>query len=168
MSGDPFEPEKTALLLAEARWQRDDQSWRVSALNQKLVTTFTLSVAVVALFVASLRFAGGPSPLAVDCLVYATIFLFVGGVAVAARAYAVATWYRRPDLELLRRHLDVYDSSTMTVWVADEIVRALQENERLINIKSRRVQWAIVLATLTVVMVGVTAAVYLGVAAPTE
>lgn len=104
------DPEKTALFLAEARWQRDDQNRRVSALNRKLVTTFTLNVAVV---VASLRLTAGPLPLAVDCLFYSTIFLFVIGVLVAARAYAVATWYRRPDLERLRTHLAVYDSSTM-------------------------------------------------------
>ena len=156
------DPEKTALFLAEARWQRDDQNRRVSALNRKLVTTFTLNVAVVAVFVASLRLTAGPLPLVVDCLFYSTIFLFVVGVLVAARAYAVATWYRRPDLERLRTHLSVYDSSTMTAWVADEIVRALRENERLIDVKSARVQWAIGLAAVTAVLVGATAAVYLG------
>ena len=163
MPDHALDSEKTALFLAEARWQRDDQSLRVSALNQKLVTTFTLNVAVVALFVASLRFAGGPLSLVVDCLVYSTIFLFVIGVGVAALAYAVAIWYRRPNLQLLREHLAVYDSATMALWVADEIVRALDENERLIDVKAGRVQWAIALAAATAVMVGVTAAVSLGV-----
>lgn len=160
------DPEKTALFLEEARWLRDDQNRRVSVLNQKLVTTFTLNVAVVAVFVASLRLTGGPLPLAVDCLFYSTIFLFVVGVIVAARAYAVSTWYRRPDLEQLREHLSVYDSSLMTAWVADEIVLAWRENERLIDIKAARVQWAIGLAAATAVLVGATAAVYLGVVAP--
>ena len=135
----------------------------MSALNQKLVTTFTLNVAVVALFVASLRFAGGPLSLVVDYLVYSTIFLFMIGVAVSAHAYGVATWYRRPNLKLLREHLSVYDGSAMALWVADEIVRALDENERLIDVKAGRVQWAIALAAATAVMVGVTAAVSLGV-----
>ena len=52
----------------------------------------------------------------------------------------------------------------MTTWVADEIVRALEENERLIDVKAGRVNWAIGLATLTAVMVGVTAAIHLGLA----
>ena len=160
------DPEKTALFLEEARCQRDDQNRRVSALNQKLVTTFTLNIAVVAVFVASLRLTGVPLPLAVDCLFYSTIFLFVIGVLVAARAYAVATWYRRPDLDQLREHLSVYDSSTMTAWVADEIIRALHENERMIDVKATHVQLAIVSAAATAVMVGVTAAVYLGFAPP--
>lgn len=160
------DPEKTTLFLEEARWLRDDQNRRVAALNQKLVTTFTLNVAVVAVFVASLRLTGGPLPLVVDCLFYSTIFLFVIGVIVAARAYAVSTWYRRPDLEQLREHLSVYDSSLMTAWVADEIILAWHENERLIDIKAARVQWAIRLAAATAVLVGATAAVYLGVVAP--
>lgn len=160
------DPQKTTLFLEEARWLRDDQNRRVAALNQKLVTTFTLNVAVVAVFVASLRLAGEPLPLVVDCLFYSTIFLFVIGVIVAARAYAVSTWYRRPDLEQLREHLSVYDSSLMTAWVADEIILAWHENERLIDIKAARVQWAIRLAAATAVLVGATAAVYLGVVAP--
>lgn len=160
------DPEKTTLFLEEARWLRDDQNRRVAALNQKLVTTFTLNVAVVAVFVASLRLTGGPLPLVVDCLFYSTIFLFVVGVIVAARAYAVSTWYRRPDLEQLREHLSVYGSSLMTAWVADEIILAWHENERLIDIKAARVQWAIRLAAATAVLVGATAAVYLGAVAP--
>ena len=52
----------------------------------------------------------------------------------------------------------------MTAWVADEIVRALRENEQLIDVKSARVQWAIGLAAATAALVGATAAVYLGLA----
>ena len=55
----------------------------------------------------------------------------------------------------------------MALWVADEIVRALNENEQLVDVKAGRVQWAIALATATAVMVGVTAAVSLGVAPST-
>ena len=136
------------MFLAEARWQRDDQSLRVSALNQKLVTTFTLNVAVVALFVASLRFTGRLSPLVVDCLVYATIFLFIIGVGVAARAYAVATaWYRRPALKLLRRTpRRTYDGLDDDALGRRRDCSRLDENERLIDVKAGRVQWAIALA----------------------
>ena len=136
----------------------------MSQLNQKLVTTFTLNVAVVALFAVSLSFTGPALPLVVDCLVYATIFVFIMGVMVAARAYWATAWYRRPALALLRRHLATYGAVVMTTWVADEIVRALDENERLIDVKAGRVNWAIGLAALTAVMVGVTAAIHLGLA----
>ncbi len=136
----------------------------MSQLNQKLVTTFTLNVAVVALFAVSLSFTRPALPLVVDGFVYATIFVFIMGVFVAARAYSATAWYRRPALALLRRHLATYGAVIMTTWVADEIVRALEENERLIDVKAGRVNWAIGLATLTAVMVGVTAAIHLGIA----
>ena len=122
----------------------------------------------MALFVASLRFAGGPSlPLAVDCLVYATIFLFVMGVVRSLHARTL--WRPGTDARTSRCCADtlatVYDAGHDGVGRRRDCSRVRRERTtdhcqgRTRSVGDRA--WR----QLTAVMVGVTAAVHLGVAA---
>ena len=149
-----------ALFLNEARWRRDDQVTQLAALERKLVTAFTLNVAVIALFSASLGIAVGPFPLTVECMIYATIFLFIVGVAVSAGAYLSTAWTLRPDLDHLSRLSEETEPVTLTNWLATEIVSGLTENERVLKVKTQLVALSVLLAASTAAMVGATAAVY--------
>ena len=148
------------LFLNEARWRRDDQVTQLAALERKLVTAFTLNVAVIALFSASLGIAGGPFPLTVECMIYATIFLFIVGVAVSARAYLSTTWTLQPNLDHLSRLSEETESTRLTRWLATEIADGLTENEGALKAKTQLVALAVLLAASTAAMVGATAAVY--------
>lgn len=161
MADVPIDLPAASLLLEEAMWQRGDQLSRLSALDQKLTTTFTLNVAVIAVFAASISIAGGRLPLAVVCLFYSTVFLFTLGVGVSTKAYLETRRSVRPDLRLLRQHVSIYETPIAAAWIADEIIRGLEETESLIDKKGQLVWLAVLLATTTSVMVGVTVAVYL-------
>ena len=149
------------LYPTEVRWRRDDQIRRLTALEQKLVTAFTLNVAVIALFGASLGIAGGPFPLIVECLVYVTVFLFTVGVIVSTRVYLSTRWSRTPDLDYFLRQLYDHEPKAMEEWLAEEITRGLADNEGALDTKSRDTGIAVLLAAGTALLVGVTAAAYL-------
>ena len=153
---------KAHLYLEEARWRRDDQIRRLDALERKLVTAFTLNVSMIAIFGASLGIAGGPFSLAVECLVYSTVFLFVIGLGFATRAYLGAAWNRAPDLDILQQLLGRFDDDTITQWIADAILVGLAENEQTLDQRSRTATYAVLFAACTATMVGVTAAAHLG------
>ena len=163
MADSTLEIDSPRLLLEEARWQRDEQLKRLAALDQKLTTTFTLNVAVVALFAASIGIAGERLPLAAVYLFYSTIALFTLGVGASAWAYLETRRSVRPELSLLREHVSVYEGGIVATWIADEIMRGLAESEPLLDKKGRLVWWAVILAATTAMMVGATIAVYLAV-----
>ena len=121
---------KAHLYLEEARWRRDDQIRRSDALERKLVTAFTLNVAVIAIFGASLGIAGGPFSLAVECLVYSTVFLFVIGLGFATRADLGAAWNRAPDLDILQQLLGRFDDDTINVGLQTQSSSALRKMNR--------------------------------------
>ena len=148
------------LFLSEVRWRRDDQIQRLSVLEQKLVTAFTLNVAVMALFGAALGIAGGPFPLSVQCLVFSTVFLFVVGLAVATSAYLNRGWYGMIDLRYFSDLLGKYDTTTLTEWYMAQVVSGIEANEIELVRLSRLTARAIQLSASTAVMVGITAAVY--------
>lgn len=147
--------------LTEVRWRRDDQIRRLTRLEQKLGTAFTLNVAVIALFGASLGIAGGPFPLAVEILVYCTVSLFALGVVVSTRVYLSMRWSQTPDLQYFLAQLGSHDPEAMEEWLADEITRGIVDNESALDSKSKESAIALLLSAGTAVLVGVTAAVYL-------
>lgn len=161
MADDVPSPASTRLYLTEVRWRRDDQIRRLTRLEQKLATAFTLNVAVIALFGASLGIAGGPFPLAVEVLVYLTVSLFSVGVAVSTRVYLGTRWSRTPDLDYFLAQLASHEAEVMEEWLADEITRGILDNESALDRKSKDIAIAVLLSAGTAVLVGVTAAVNL-------
>lgn len=162
MAESTEEDRRADLYLAEARWRRDDQSRRHDSLNQRLVTAFTLNVAVIAVLSAALRFGDPQFEAVVEYLVYATAFMFFINIGATAWGYRVGRGFRRPDLQRLREVAEQYSYAIMATWTGDEIRRALGENEKALRRKGQWVTVALVSSTLTVLMVAATAALALG------
>ncbi len=132
--------ESMDLYLSEVRWRRDDQIRRLSELDRKLVTTFTLNVALIAVLSATLRLSpGGESlPSVVEFLIFAIGFLFCINIALSAWAYRVGELALMPNLLTLRSTSESYQPEIVALWTANEMLEALIRNEEFLK---RRAFW---------------------------
>ena len=151
---------KAELFLNEARWRRDNQIDRLNALERKLVTAFTLNVAVVAVFSASLGIAGGPFPLAAQCLLFVTIALFIVGIALSAYTYLSTAWSLTPSFDQLREVTGQLGPTLSSEWLAYEIMECAINNEQQLRRMGRLVSWAVFFAASTAILAVATAVVY--------
>ena len=147
--------ESMDLYLAEVRWRRDDQIRRLSELDRKLVTTFTLNVALIAVLSATLRLSpGGESfPSVFEFLIFAIGFLFCVNIALSAWAYRIGELAIMPNLLTLRSTSESYRSEIVALWTANEMLEALDRNESFLK---RRAFWtSLALGTTTFTVVAV-------------
>ena len=145
------------LYLAEVRWRRGDQIRRLSELNQKLVTTFTLNVALIAVLSATLGLTQGNAtlPSVIEYLIFAIGFLFCVNIALSAWAYRVGELEFMPNPRALRTTSESYQSELVAIWTANEMLESLERNESHLR---RRAFWtSLALATTTLAVVAVIA-----------
>lgn len=143
------------LYLTEVRWRRDDQVRRLTELNQKLVTTFTLNVAMITVLSATLRLSSTASPLPTvfEYLIFSIGFLFCVNIGASAWAYRVGRLGLLPNIRALLDNLRSYEVVNISLWTANEMLRVLESNEQFL---ARRAFWtslALVTTTFTLIVV---------------
>ena len=141
------------LLLEESRWRRDSQQQRRSALNQRLGTLFALNFAVLAILGASIRFGVGETPGYVEYFSFATLFMLVLNLCLLLWAVRKERVSNRPRLGELQGLVDSRSNSTLSMWVSEEIAKALDVNEQRLSNLAAWVSAAIVSSVLTLLMV---------------
>ena len=132
-----------SLFLEETRWRRDDQIRRIAGLNQKLVTSLTLNLAIVGFLGAAMSLGRADLSTGAIAMFIVTVIMFVVNCFISGWGYGGTTWSRRPDLLTLRRHLSSYDTDTMKEWAADEMGASIAVNEPRVRRKARYVAWSL-------------------------
>ena len=149
------------LYLAEVKWRRDDQIRRFGELERKLVTTFTLNVAMIAVLSATLQLSrsSGSLPVVFEYLTYSIGFLFCINIGTSAWAYRIGRLALKPNVSALSSNVFAYDFEMLGLWTASEMVAALQRNERYLKRRSIWTTFSLAMTTLTVIaVVGIGAA----------
>jgi hypothetical protein len=126
----------------------DEQIQRGNALDAKISTAFGFSAAVLPLFGAILALSKAGRPHSTEVLYLAAILVYVGLVFFLYRAYQVAKFSLRPDLETLQKHSTAYPDRTMRAWVATECLASISRNEPRLAKKTRFTAWALRLLAL--------------------
>jgi hypothetical protein len=78
----------------------------------------------------------------IGVVVYGALMFFV------YRAYQVAKWSLRPDLDALKTYSAEYPDRTMRAWVANECIQSVKTNEPRLKAKTSRIAWALRLLAL--------------------
>lgn len=143
------------LYLAEVRWRRDDQIRRFGELERKLVTTFTLNVAMIAVLSATLQLSGstGSLPVVFEYLTYCIGFLFCINIGTSAWAYRIGRLALMPNVTTFGRNVLAYDLESLGLWTADEMVAALNTNEVYLRRRSFWTSFSLATTTFTVIAV---------------
>lgn len=140
-----------------AERQQDAQHQRARTLDLKLIATFPLNAALLALMSTSLPSAFPPS--------WHLWALMSGGVACftvylwyASRAYRSREWSARPDLSGLLDVAQEFPAAVVDEWIGLEIAKSIERNEELLSRKSTYA-WRAFQCTLGVAAFGVATAI---------
>lgn len=125
----------------------NEQLDRISALDSKAAHLFIFTSAALPIFGGLLTFSGNAS-VAIFCLVVAAGIVYLGLVALTFSAYRPRDFSLRPDLDEFARHCTTYDDATMRRWVAEECLRSIRQNELVLLLKSRDIQWSMACVAL--------------------
>lgn len=140
-----------------AERQQDAQHQRARTLDLKLIATFPLNAALLALMSTSLPAALAPS--------WHLWFLVSGGAACfavylwyASRAYRSREWSARPDLSRLLDVAQEFPAAVVDEWIGLEIAKSIEQNEEVLSRKST-FAWRAFQCTLGVAVFGVATAI---------
>lgn len=136
-----------------AERQQDEQYQRARTLDLKLIATFPLNAALLAVTSTSVRAASPPS--------WQLWLLVAGGAACftiylwyATRAYGSREWSARPDLGRLRNVAKGLAGPLVDEWIGLEIEESIRKNQAPLARKStctwRAFQWTLGVAVFTV------------------
>lgn len=153
-SETPVDPPAISTFLNEVVWRREEQGRRLQEIYRKLVTTFTLNLALVAIISAAIRLgdSGEGIPVATLYLSYAIGVLFCINLTLTGIAYLPGSWNLAPDLDDLREVSRNYSATVVELWVAEEVVSVIKDNEELLGRLARRTTAAMVSTILTVML----------------
>ena len=128
------------------------QFQQVDALDHKFANILTLGNGVLAVFVSVLAFRGddiqaaGLTLLGLGVAAYAAMMYF------GFQAYVMRPFSMRPDLDTLKQHCEDQDNPTMRMWVGDECITSMKDNEDRIKEKTCSAKLAIAFLAVEVVL----------------
>ena len=142
-----------------ARWRLEEQIDRVESLDRKLVGTFTLNSALIALLAVAATFRGAGDREVVWGVLVAVVVVFMINMACAYAAYRLRQWQLLPNLVRLQDVSDDYPEDIVRLWAAREMTTAYRQNEETLQKKAIWVRRAIALTMTNLALAAVTAAV---------
>ena len=86
------------------------------------------------------------------------LLIYFAFICLCAHAYLLARWTLNPNLEDLKTNSQTYDNSAMRVWVAEECMRAIAENEPKVEQKATALTRAVVVLILDALLLSISAA----------
>lgn len=140
-----------------AERQQDEQYQRARTLDLKLIATFPLNAALLALVSTSLR-AALPASWYLWLLVSGGTACFAVYLWYATRAYQSREWSARPDLGRLLDIAREFPAAVVDEWIGLEIAKSIKRNEGLLARKSTYA-WRAFQCTLGVAVFGVATAI---------
>ena len=140
-----------------AERQQDEQRERRRALDFKLLATFPINGALLALVSTSLPRAS-QSGLHLWVLAAIAAMAFIAYLWYAARAYRIQDWSERPDLKTLRKVAMGFPAGIVDAWIGTEIGESINRNEPTLALKGEHT-WRAFLCTLALAALAITIAV---------
>lgn len=140
-----------------AERQQGEQHERRRMLDFKLLATFPINAALLALISTSLPGPPQPGP-HLWILAGFAVAAFAAYLWYAARAYGVHDWSERPDLKALRKIAGEFPVVVVDAWIGGEISDSIDRNEPLLERKGKHM-WRTFLCTLTLAVLAITIAV---------
>ena len=125
-----------------ARTQLDAQSRRSGSLDSKAGSIFSIGSIVLSIFGAALATGGSPTGWYVIPIALALAAYLVLSYA-SYNAYKIRGYDYRPHLPTLGEHSHGFDDATLRGWVADEMLRSIEHNDRHLREKASSVMIAL-------------------------
>ena len=124
------EPSSSVAIFYElARWRLDEQIGRIESLDRKLIGTFTLNAALIALLSAGFSFRSDPIPEPAWGLFFGIVAVFLLNVLCSFLAFRVRRWQILPQLDQLEVAASEYEYSVAQQWAALAMKKAYEINE---------------------------------------